>query len=159
MQNSCSASSVSLCLPLCVLVSHRYNGDHEHTYCMRLKDSLHIKQLLQCLVDRKTYRLPTIITVIITTNFMDVINAAHHIFSALCFLAPLGWGGAICIVLAIELWAEVHMWYLWHAIARPTPSELSYSEMGASDIWNSGYSISLEISLLDPQSTSSKSTN
>lgn len=103
MQNPCSASSVSVCLPLCALVSHRYNGDDEHTYCMRPKDSLHIKHLLQCLVDRKTYRLPTIITVIIITNLMDDINAAHRIFSDLCFLALLGRGGATRTVLAFEL--------------------------------------------------------
>lgn len=113
MQNSCSGSSVPLFLPLCVLVSHRYNG--KHTYCMRLKDSLHIKQSPQCLVDRKTCRLPTTIIVIVITNFMAVINAAHYIFSALCFLSPLGLGGAIWIVLASELWADVHMCYWWHA--------------------------------------------
>lgn len=113
MQNFCSGSSVPLFLPLCALVSHRHNG--EHTYCMRLKDSLHIKQSPQCLVDRKTCRLSTTIIVIVITNFMAVINAAHYIFSALCCLSPLGLGGAIWIVLASELWADVHMCYLWHA--------------------------------------------
>lgn len=139
---------VHFSLSLCALVSHLYNEDPEHTYFMRLKDSTHIKHLQWCLINRKTYRLSTItIIIIIITNFVAVINATIHVFSALCFLAPLQLGGAIWRVLANELW-EV-------TTARSRSSELFYSGMGASYMWNDGYSNSLQRRLLDPQWTNS----